>query len=48
MYACAVLVVQDAQVPGDDLVFQHGSGWNVDPVSVISDDDNRALKHGKP
>lgn len=41
---CVVSVVQDAQVPGDYLVFQHCSGGNVDPVSVISDDDHRALK----
>lgn len=40
-----VSVVQDTQVPGDYLVFQHCSGWNVDPVSVVSDDNNCALKH---
>lgn len=38
------LMVQDAQVPGDDLVFQHGAGWNVDPISVVGDDDDGALR----
>lgn len=41
---CEVSVVEDAKVSRDDLVLQHGSSWDIDPVSMISDDDYRALK----
>lgn len=39
-----LLVVQDAEVAGHDLIFQHGAGWNVDPISVVGDDDDGALR----
>lgn len=36
-------VVHDAQVARYDFVLQHGASWDVDPVSVVSDDDDSAL-----
>lgn len=36
-------MVQDAQVPGDDFVLQHGTSRNVDPVPVIGYNDDRPL-----
>lgn len=36
-------MVHDAQVARYDFVLQHGAGWDVDPVSVVSDDDDGAL-----
>ena len=36
-------VVQDPQVARNDLVLQHGSGGNVNPVSVIGDDNDGSL-----
>lgn len=36
-------VVQDAKVPRDDFVLQHGSGGDVDPVAVVGDDDDGSL-----
>lgn len=36
-------MVHDAEVARNNLVLQHGAGWDVDPVSVVSDDDDRAL-----
>ena len=36
-------VVKDAQVARYNLVFQQCSGRNINPISMIGDDDNRAL-----
>lgn len=36
-------MVHDAQVARYDFVLQHGAGWDVNPVSVVSDDDDGAL-----
>lgn len=36
-------VVHDAEVARYYFVLQHGAGWYVDPVSVVSDDDDGAL-----
>uniref|UniRef100_A0A0E9XNH6 Uncharacterized protein n=1 Tax=Anguilla anguilla TaxID=7936 RepID=A0A0E9XNH6_ANGAN len=36
-------VVEDAQIARNDLVLQHGSGRDVDPVSVVGDDDHSSL-----
>lgn len=36
-------VVHDAEVARYNFVLQHGAGWYVDPVSVVSDDDDGAL-----
>lgn len=36
-------VVQDAEVARHDFVFQHGAGWNIDPIPVVGDDDDGAL-----
>lgn len=36
-------VVQDAEVAGYDFVFQHGARRNIDPISVVGDDDDGAL-----
>lgn len=36
-------VVQDAEVAGYDFVFQHGASRNIDPISVVGDDDDGAL-----
>lgn len=37
-------VVQDAEVAGHDFVFQHGAGRNIDPISVVGDDDDGPLR----
>lgn len=36
-------VVQDAEVAGHDFVFQHGTGRNIDAISVVGNDDDGAL-----
>lgn len=36
-------MVHDAEVARNNFVLQHGAGWYVDPVSVVSDDDDGAL-----
>ena len=36
-------MVQDAQVTRHNLVLQHGSSRDVDPVTVVGDDDDRSL-----
>lgn len=36
-------MVHDAEVARYNFVLQHGAGWYVDPVSVVSDDDDGAL-----
>lgn len=36
-------MIHDAEVARYDFVLQHGAGWYVDPVSVVSDDDDGAL-----
>lgn len=36
-------MVHDAQVARYDFVFQHGAGGNINPVSVVGDDDDGAL-----
>ena len=36
---------KDAQVARDDLVLQNGTGWNIDSITMIGNDDHRALKH---
>lgn len=36
-------VVEDAQVSGHDLVLQHGSSRDIDPVSVIGNNDDGSL-----
>ena len=36
-------MIEDAEVAGYDLVLQESSGWDIDPLSVISDDDNSSL-----
>lgn len=36
-------MVHDAEVARNYFVLQHGAGWYVDPVSVVSDDDDGAL-----
>lgn len=36
-------MVHDAEVARNNFVLQHGAGWNVDPVSVVSNDDDGAL-----
>lgn len=41
------LVVHDAEVAWYDFVLQHGAGWDVDPVSVVSDDDDGPLDGGR-
>lgn len=41
------LVVHDAEVAWYDFVLQHGAGWDVDPVSVVGDDDDGALDGGR-
>lgn len=38
-----VLVVHDAEVARYDFVFQHGAGWNINPISVVGDNDDGAL-----
>ncbi len=42
--SCCPLVIEDAQVSGDDLVLEDGSGRDVDPVAVVRDDDDGALR----
>lgn len=37
-------VVQDTEVARYNFVFQHGAGWYIDPISVVSDDDDGALE----
>ena len=37
-------MVEDAEVAGDYLVLQYGSGWNVYPVSMVGDNDDRSLQ----
>lgn len=44
---CGRSVVHNAQVPRHDLVFQHGAGGNVDPIAVVGDDDDGALRGGR-
>lgn len=36
-------MVEDAEVARHNLVLQNGTGWNVDAVVVLCDDDDRAL-----
>merc|ERR1719471_533848 len=36
-----MLMVQNSQIAGHDLVLQHGPGGDVDPVPVVGDDDHR-------
>lgn len=36
-------VIEDAEVARYDLVFQHGASWNINPISVVGDDDDGAL-----
>lgn len=36
-------MVHDAEVARYYFVLQHGAGWYVDPVPVVSDDDDGAL-----
>ena len=38
------LVVENAQVSGNDLVLQNGSWWDVNTVTVVGNNDNRSLK----
>ena len=41
-----VLVVEDAQVAGDDLVLEPRPVRDVDPVAVVGHDDDGALRGG--
>lgn len=36
-------MVHDAEVARYDFVLQHGAGWNINPISVVGDDDDGAL-----
>lgn len=36
-------VVQDAEVARYDFVLEHGAGWDIDPISVVGDDDDGSL-----
>lgn len=46
MHVCVekALVVHDAEVARYDFVLQHGAGWNINPISVVGDDDDGALE----
>lgn len=37
-------VVHDAEVARYDFVLQHGAGWYIDPISVVGNDDDGALR----
>ena len=37
-------VIQDAEVARHNLILQHGTGWNVDSISMIGYDDYRSLQ----
>lgn len=37
------LVIKNAQVARNDLVFQNSAGWDVNTVTVVGDNDNRSL-----
>lgn len=37
-------MVQDAEVAGYDFVLQHGAGGNINPISMVGDDDDGALE----
>lgn len=41
------LMVHDAEVAGHDFVLQHGAGWYVNPITVVGDDDDGALRGGR-
>lgn len=41
------LMVHDAEVARYDFVFQHGAGWNINPISVVGNDDDGALRGGR-
>lgn len=41
------LVVHDAEVARYNFVFQHGAGRDVNPISVVGDDDDGALQGGR-
>ena len=43
-YRPIALMIEDAQVARDDLVFQQSSGRDVDAVAVVGDDDDRTLR----
>lgn len=36
-------VVQDAEVARYNFVLKHGASWNIDPISVVGDDDDGSL-----
>jgi len=38
------LMIQNAQVARDDLILENRTRWNIDSVSVIRNDDDRALE----
>lgn len=37
-------MVHDAEVARYNFVLQHGAGWNINPVPVVGDDDDGALR----
>lgn len=40
-------MVHDAEVARYNFVFQHGAGRNINPISVVGDDDDSALGGGR-
>lgn len=39
-------MVQDTKVARNYFIFQHGTGRNIDPIPVVSDDDDCSLQTG--
>lgn len=38
-------MIQDPEIPGHDLVLEDGTGWNIDAIAVIRDNDHRSSEH---
>lgn len=38
-------MLKDSKIARDDLILKDGTGWNIDSITMVGNDDHRTLQH---